>query len=325
MSWFSRCSWCEGPFNGRNCPSCSIVGSVNEFVHDPNPLPYDNTPDFSYQPPQHHVDTYLCELYGNDSHYGHDCPPRFLLVYEPELCYNQNFSDNHYPQNSPSFSQLCCENCGGPHEIFQCQPMNQNFYNFNSFGFDQFQPPQYPIVHQPPQETSTEILQARENLMESIQVFLKNYDQIPSEEKCIALLLAEEKFFKVKQTLEEEQNQPEIVQELLLQLIHDLQLLNEIQPKQAEEKGINKQARKKQEETSIAELLAEEKVARNNSLFQDHNSSQFFIYLDGDDDDDDYDKESIILQIRILLKLLRLMRSPLLLPSYQLRIPTSLS
>nr|GFA43466.1 hypothetical protein [Tanacetum cinerariifolium] len=97
-----------------------------------------------------------------------------------------------------------------------------------------------------------------------------------------------------KQALEEEQNQSEIIQELLLQLIHDLQLLNEIQPKQAEEKGINKQARKKQEEKSIAELLAEEHAARINSLFQDHNPPQFFISLDGDDDDVDYDKESII-------------------------------
>nr|GEW13679.1 hypothetical protein [Tanacetum cinerariifolium] len=126
------------------------------------------------------------------------------------------------------------------------------------------------IVHQPPQETSTEILLAQENLMEAIQVFLKKYDQIPSEEKCIALLLAEEKFFKVKQALEEEQNQPE------------------------NEKGINKQAQKKQEEKSIAELLAEEQAPRINYLFQDHNPSQFFINLDGDDDDENYDKEIII-------------------------------
>nr|GEZ08062.1 hypothetical protein [Tanacetum cinerariifolium] len=73
--------------------------------------------------------------------------------------------------------------------------MNQNYfepnpcYNSNSSDFDQFQPPQYLIVHQPPQETNTEILHARENLMEAIQVFLKKYDQIPSEEKCIALFL----------------------------------------------------------------------------------------------------------------------------------------
>ncbi|GKC24104.1 hypothetical protein Tco_1026254 [Tanacetum coccineum] len=86
------------------------------------------------------------------------------------------------------------------------------------------------------------MLQARENLMEAIQAFLKKYDQIPFEEKCIALLRAEEKFLKVMQAFKEEQNQPEVTQELLLQLIHDLQLLNEIQPKQAEEKGINKKS-----------------------------------------------------------------------------------
>nr|GEV22451.1 hypothetical protein [Tanacetum cinerariifolium] len=73
------CSNCSGLFNGGNCPSCSIVGAENKFVHDPNPFPYDNTPDFYDQPPQHHVETYSCELCRNDSHYGYDCPPRFLL------------------------------------------------------------------------------------------------------------------------------------------------------------------------------------------------------------------------------------------------------
>ncbi|GKC11039.1 hypothetical protein Tco_1007821, partial [Tanacetum coccineum] len=126
----------------------------NEFVYDPNPFPYNNTPDFYNQPPQPPYETYLCELCGNDSHFGYDCPPRFPLVYEQEPSYNQNYSDNYYPQNSPSFPQqyLCCESCGGPHESFQCQPMNQNYfepnpiYNSSYSGFDQ--PPQYSINHQ---------------------------------------------------------------------------------------------------------------------------------------------------------------------------------
>ncbi|GJV18175.1 hypothetical protein Tco_1363498 [Tanacetum coccineum] len=101
-----------------------------------------------------------------------------------------------------------------------------------------------------------EMLQAREDLMEAIQVFFKKYDHIPPREKSMALLLAEERFLKVKQAFEEEQNQPEIIQELLLQLIHDLQVLDGIQRKQAEEKGINKQ--------------------------------------DYDNDDDNYDEESIL-------------------------------
>ncbi|GJX15490.1 hypothetical protein Tco_0216322, partial [Tanacetum coccineum] len=45
--------------------------------------------------------------------------------------------------------------------------------------------------------------------METIQAFLKEYDHIPPNKKCMALLLAEERFLKIKQTMEEEQNQPE--------------------------------------------------------------------------------------------------------------------
>ncbi|GJZ21741.1 hypothetical protein Tco_0558780 [Tanacetum coccineum] len=79
------------------------------------------------------------------------------------------------------------------------------------------------------------MLQARENLMEAIQAFLKEYDHIPPKEKCMALLLAEERFLKIKQAVEEEQNQPEVMQELLLKLMNDLQILNGIQPKQEEQ------------------------------------------------------------------------------------------
>ncbi|GJT11036.1 hypothetical protein Tco_0858078 [Tanacetum coccineum] len=49
--------------------------------------------------------------------------------------------------------------------------------------------------------------------METIQAFLKEYDHIPPEEKCMALLLAEERFLKIKQAMEEEQNQPKVEQE----------------------------------------------------------------------------------------------------------------
>ncbi|GJS20828.1 hypothetical protein Tco_0449460 [Tanacetum coccineum] len=87
--------------------------------------------------------------------------------------------------------------------------MSQDFYNSNSFGFDQYQPPQSSDIHPRPQETNKEILQAREDLMEAIQAFLKEYDHIPPNEKCMALLLAEERFLKIKQAMEEEQNQLE--------------------------------------------------------------------------------------------------------------------
>ncbi|GKA43490.1 hypothetical protein Tco_0736214 [Tanacetum coccineum] len=96
--------------------------------------------------------------------------------------------------------------------------MNQNYdpnfcYDPIYSGFDQYQPPQFPEIHYPPQATVTELLQARENLMETIQAFLKEYDHIPPNEKCMALLLAEERFLKIKQSVEEEQNEPEAEQE----------------------------------------------------------------------------------------------------------------
>ncbi|GJW92964.1 hypothetical protein Tco_0172636 [Tanacetum coccineum] len=91
MSWFLRCSWCGGPFNGGNCRRCTNVSFEDEFVRNPDPISYDETPDFSYPPPQ--PQTYSCELCGNDSHYGYDCSPRVPLVYEQEPCYNQNFGE----------------------------------------------------------------------------------------------------------------------------------------------------------------------------------------------------------------------------------------
>ncbi|GJS23530.1 hypothetical protein Tco_0452162 [Tanacetum coccineum] len=64
-----------------------------------------------------------------------------------------------------------------------------------------------------PQATDTELLQARENLMETTQAFLNEYNHIPPDEKCMALFLADERFLKIKQAVEEEQNQPETEQE----------------------------------------------------------------------------------------------------------------
>ncbi|GJZ23665.1 hypothetical protein Tco_0561124 [Tanacetum coccineum] len=126
----------------------------NSFAYVPNPNSFYNSPNFSYPPPQPQFETYLCELCGNNAHYGYDCPPQFPFVYEQEPCYNQNFSDNYYLQNSPSFSQqyLCCAYCGGPHHDYQCQPINETCYepnpSYDYSGFDHPQPPQDSVDHQ---------------------------------------------------------------------------------------------------------------------------------------------------------------------------------
>nr|GFA95381.1 hypothetical protein [Tanacetum cinerariifolium] len=56
--------------------------------------------------------------------------------------------------------------------------MNQNFYNSNSSGFDQTQPLQFPVIHQPPQEASIEMLHDQENVINSVQTFLRKFNQL---------------------------------------------------------------------------------------------------------------------------------------------------
>nr|GEZ29268.1 DNA-directed DNA polymerase [Tanacetum cinerariifolium] len=102
--------------------------------------------------------------------------PQFPPNHESEQGYNENYTS--YSYDSPSLPQqyLCCARCGGPHETCQCdqlifyepyckhyggphmnyqyQPMNQESYNSSSLSFDQPQPPQSPVIYQPPQELS---------------------------------------------------------------------------------------------------------------------------------------------------------------------------
>nr|GEU66935.1 putative ribonuclease H-like domain-containing protein [Tanacetum cinerariifolium] len=78
-----------------------------------------------------------CEFCGNGAHDGYNCPSHIAFI-----------------QTLPSFPQqyTCCEDCGGPHDTFQCQPMNyfefSPCYDSNYCGPDQIKPSQY-SVNQP--------------------------------------------------------------------------------------------------------------------------------------------------------------------------------
>ncbi|GJR85214.1 hypothetical protein Tco_0209225 [Tanacetum coccineum] len=203
----------------------------------------------------------ICEFCGKGAHFGYNCPPKDPIISEPEPCYNQN--SDCFPHDLQTLPQqyFCCENCGGSHETYQCQPMNQEYFYSHSSGFDQFQPPQFSDVYHTPPVASMEMLHAQADLIESMQSFLMKYDHIPHNEKSIKLLLAEEKFLKIKQVVEEEQTQPEYLQALLQSLLTDLQILNEIQPlKQEIPNQIQKDQRKKIEDMSIEEMIHEQQL-----------------------------------------------------------------
>nr|GEX93921.1 Gag-Pol polyprotein [Tanacetum cinerariifolium] len=111
--------------------------------------------------------------------------------------------------------------------VGKCQPMNQNFYNSNSLGFDQTQPSQFPVIHPPPQETNIKILHDQENVINSVQTFLRKFNRYSSFETPKVLLLAWCRVFEIKDAFRNEQYKPEDIQELFCKLFNDVQNIHE--------------------------------------------------------------------------------------------------
>ncbi|GJY76675.1 hypothetical protein Tco_0481791 [Tanacetum coccineum] len=228
-----RCT-CKRCWSGLSKGFCHICNKYSS-IDDSNPNSFIDSPKVFNPPPQ--LPIYYCEFCRNDARYGHYCTAQVPFIY-PEPCYNQDFN---FPQDFHDFQQqyLCCENCGGPHEafqcqllnyyepnpcydsnysgydqfdnshpqqflccenyrgpyeIYQCQPMNEDYYHEqnscydpNSFGFDQFQPPQYTVNH-PIFNDQNDFLNSQNKLMEqltSIRDMVGQYIQKKEEEKRI--------------------------------------------------------------------------------------------------------------------------------------------
>nr|GEU70991.1 hypothetical protein [Tanacetum cinerariifolium] len=204
------CSGCEGILRGGFCLPCDLKAE-NSFNCYQDAYSFNDSSNNSNYLPQPQYENYLCNLCGNNSHDGYDCQQQFLFIYEQEPSYNQNYDDNYYPHESPSFP--FCDNCGGSHETFQCQPMDQNI-DFS--GSDQIQTPPYPDVNSPSQETSEEVSQ---DLMKSIETYLEKFNCIPFEEKPLILLQAWFKFFAIHYS------NPKNPNELFQKLLKDLKEL----------------------------------------------------------------------------------------------------
>ncbi|GJT09515.1 hypothetical protein Tco_0856557 [Tanacetum coccineum] len=221
------CGWCGNKLNDGFCSYCASKAG-NSFAYDPNLNSFDNSPNYSDYSPQPRYETNICELCGNDAHFGYDCS---FQVPFPDPCFDQNF-DNNFPLTSLNFPQqyLCCENCGGPHETFQCQPLNQIFYepnfcyNSNPSGFDQFQPPQFPVNHQPHCEINPKELV--EKYIAMLKTVLKHKVQTYMG-KSLEILLAEGRLNKLIDTLQRKQCFSDDMLDLLPQIEEDIKTLND--------------------------------------------------------------------------------------------------
>nr|GEW83939.1 hypothetical protein [Tanacetum cinerariifolium] len=140
--------------------------------------------------------------------------------------------------------------------------MNQNHYepnpcyDSNSFGFDQFQPPQFHVIHQPirkktcaellaeeqeanintqpfqysdvPQEEiSVGFLQEKRNQINSVQTFLRKFNRISFYEMPNVLFLASETILEIEHAFEDKHCQPEDILELFRRLHNDVQNTHE--------------------------------------------------------------------------------------------------
>ncbi|GKC25807.1 hypothetical protein Tco_1027957 [Tanacetum coccineum] len=61
-------------------PTCNYEDE-NSFTYDSKPNSFNDSPSVLTHTPQLQFETYLCELCGNNAHYGYDCPPQFPLDY----------------------------------------------------------------------------------------------------------------------------------------------------------------------------------------------------------------------------------------------------
>ncbi|GJW46896.1 hypothetical protein Tco_0078542 [Tanacetum coccineum] len=132
-------------------------------------------------------------------------------------------------------------------------------YDSNYSGFDQFEPPQFPVihqpirektcaellaeeraanintqpmqysvVHQPPQEeTSLEFLQDKRNLINYVQTFLRKFNRFSFYETPKVVSLAWETISEIEHAFEDKQYQPEGILELFRKLHDDVQNIHE--------------------------------------------------------------------------------------------------
>ncbi|GJY26744.1 hypothetical protein Tco_0401470, partial [Tanacetum coccineum] len=141
-----------------------------------------------------------CESCGNGAHYGYNCPPKVLIISNPEPCYNQNVDE--FPQTLPSFHLSCYS---GDENSFTYDsklnfvddspnpPPQPPTYSYEFCGNDAHYghdcPPQVPFIYNP--------------------------------EPCY------NQDFNFPQNFQKKQHQPEDIQELLRKLLNDVQIISE--------------------------------------------------------------------------------------------------
>nr|GEX08902.1 hypothetical protein [Tanacetum cinerariifolium] len=155
------------------------------------------------------------------------------------ICGNNQNSINDSPSISANSSQNPlhinerCYECGDALDGIFCQRCT---------CFDQTKTPQFPVIHPPTQETSIEILHDQENVINSVQTFLRKFNRYSFFKTPKVLLLAWDRVFEIKDAFGNGQYKPEDIQELFRKLLDDLQNIHEELAKYINTPGWNRPA-----------------------------------------------------------------------------------
>nr|GEX88069.1 hypothetical protein [Tanacetum cinerariifolium] len=84
-----------------------------------------------------------------------------------------------------------------------------------------------PVIHQPPQEISVEIFHDHENVINSVQTFLRKFEPFYFFKTPKVLLLAWDRVFEIKNVVGNKKYKPENVQELFCKFLNDVQNIHE--------------------------------------------------------------------------------------------------
>nr|GEW69995.1 integrase, catalytic region, zinc finger, CCHC-type, peptidase aspartic, catalytic [Tanacetum cinerariifolium] len=234
-------------------PSNDNTNVVND-LQDPFVVKQDPGENSSQSPPQinHHCcygcgdsleDIFChqctCELCGKGAHYGYNCPPKVLIMPNPEPFNNQTIDE--LPQNVPIFDPTCY------------------FKDGNSFTYDStsnlihdspnvFDPPSQPPLYScefcendaryghycTPQVSFIYLepgcLDQKCPVLSGTVGSLRNhrkFNRISFFETPKVLLLAWDRVFKIKDAHGNKQYKPEDIQELLRELFNDVQNIHE--------------------------------------------------------------------------------------------------
>nr|GEW63073.1 hypothetical protein [Tanacetum cinerariifolium] len=153
------CNECEGMLRDGFCFPCNLKAEnsliCDQIIDSFNAYSFNNK--FNYLP-QPQYENYLCNLCGNNSHDGNDCQQQFSFVYEQEPSYNQNYDDNYYPHDLPSFP--CCDNSN--HYV----QYKENLDNSSNSNKEKEEPPQDSDFHQLIEECSVKVCEEQKQSME---------------------------------------------------------------------------------------------------------------------------------------------------------------